>query len=94
MNRKDVLDFLSSHKVEFHKKFQVKKIGLFGSFVRDEATENSDIDIIVDMPSSFDNFMDLKHYLQEHLHRKIDLIKEKQLRLFIKKQISQEIVYV
>ena len=46
------------------------------------------------MPSSFDNYFNLKYFLEENFHRDVDLGKEKQLRLLIKKQIMQDIIYV
>ncbi len=76
------------------KKFHARKIGLFGSFARDEATDESDIDIVVDMPPSFDNFFELKYFLEEKFKRTVDLGREKQLRLYIKDKIKNEIIYV
>ena len=46
------------------------------------------------MPSSFDNFFELKYFLEEKFKRKVDLGREKQLRLFIKDKIKNEIIYV
>ena len=71
-----------------------KKIGLFGSYIRGEQTEKSDVDILVDMPEGFDRFFDLKYYLEKHLHEDVDLGKENNLRRFIRKRVANEIVYV
>jgi len=49
MTKVEILDFLTSHKKEFHDKYGVEKIGLFGSFAKGNATAKSDIDIFVDM---------------------------------------------
>lgn len=49
MTKKHILDYLSIHKPEFQKKYGVEEIGLFGSYARDEAKEDSDIDIFVSM---------------------------------------------
>lgn len=94
INKQFILTFLKDNKQQLKNKYQVNKIGLFGSFSRDEETENSDVDILVDMPSSFDNYFNLKYFLEENFHRDVDLGKEKQLRLLIKKQILQDIIYV
>ncbi len=94
INKNFILNFLKEHKDYLKVKFNVDKIGLFGSFARDEETKNSDIDILVDMPSSFENYFDLKYFLEENFHREVDLGKENQLRKLIKKQVSQEIIYV
>ena len=94
MVKEAILAFLKNRKEYLAQKYGVRKIGLFGSYIRDEATSESDVDIIVDMPSSFDNYFDLKYYLEEHLKVKVDLVKEKNIRAFIKDRIQQELQYV
>ncbi|GGD35065.1 hypothetical protein GCM10012288_06310 [Malaciobacter pacificus] len=94
VTKETILSFLKEHKKEFQKKYLVEKIGLFGSYARDEATEDSDIDILVKMPSSFDNYYDFKEYLEEKLQKKIDLGLEKSIRSFIAEDIKKDIIYV
>jgi len=94
MNRQDVLRLLRANKSFLQQQFNIHSIALAGSFARDEATEKSDIDIIVNMPSSFQNFFDLKYFLEEKLGRTVDLGLEKNLRAFIKKQMQDEMIYV
>ena len=94
MDKNYILHFLKEHKEELQQKYNVRKIALFGSFARDEANEKSDIDILVDMPSSFDNFFELKYYLEKNFNREVDLGKFKTLRLLVKEQIEKEILYV
>ena len=94
MDREYILTFLKEHKEELKQKYHIKKMALFGSFARDEADEKSDIDILVDMPSSFDKFFELKYYLEENFNREVDLGKFKTLRLLVKDKIEKEILYV
>ena len=94
MTKKYILEFLKEHKEELRKNFQVEKIGLFGSYARDNASEDSDIDILVEMPSSFDKFFDLKYFLEDAFGKNVDLGKIKNLRLLIKKYVDKEIIYV
>ena len=94
MDKKEIIELLKKHKNFLQKEFHVQKLGIFGSFARSEANAESDVDIIVEMPSDFEKFFDLKYYLEKLLHRRVDLIKEKNLRLFIKKKIENEILYV
>jgi len=57
--------------------YHVTKLALFGSFVRGEQNENSDVDILVEYEKdfeTFDNYMDLKFYLEELFGRKVDLV--------------------
>ncbi|NOQ31384.1 MAG: hypothetical protein GQ570_09700 [Helicobacteraceae bacterium] len=88
-----ILKYLTDHKEEFYKKYSVKKIGLFGSYARDEADENSDIDLLVDMPSSFKNYFELKYLLEQEFGKSVDLGEQDSLRLFIKKRVEKELIY-
>jgi len=94
MTKEYILEFLREHKEEFKEKYQVQSIGLFGSYARNEAKESSDIDILVEMPSSFDNFFDLKYFLEDAFGKSVDLGKLKNLRLLVKQYIDREIIYV
>lgn len=94
MTKTDIITFLKNHKTILQQRFDIRSIALAGSFARDEASKSSDIDIIVDMPSSFHNFFNLKYFLEEHLGRDVDLGLEKNLRSFIKKQMEDEMIYV
>ena len=76
MNKEEILKVIRENKDKI-KSFGVKKIGIFGSFVRGEEKERSDIDIIVEFEEgkkNFDNFMNLAFYLEELFGRKVDLL--------------------
>lgn len=94
MTKEYILDFLKAHKEEFKTKYQVDSIGLFGSYSRDEAKEESDIDLIVQMPSTFDLYYDFKEFLEEKFQKQIDLGYETSIRPFIKQSIQKDIIYV
>jgi hypothetical protein len=77
--------------------FGVIKIGVFGSFARDTANEESDVDFFIEFkPESktLKNFLGLKYYLEELLQRKIEIVTPQSLNKFIGKYILQEIEYV
>jgi len=94
MNKEEIIAFLKENKQFLKERFQIDSIALVGSFARDEATPQSDIDIIVNMPSSFHTFFNLKSFLENHFHRKVDLGLEKSLRSFMRKQMKNEMIYV
>ncbi len=94
MTTKEILTFLTDHKAYLRDRFAVRRIGLFGSYARGEVSKESDIDVIVDMPSSFDGYYSLKEYLEEHLKKPVDLGLESNIRAFIKEKIQDEIIYV
>ena len=73
MTKKEILEYLSSHKKEFQKKFQVEEIGLFGSYARDEAKADSDIDIFVQMKPDLFKLVELKQQIEEDLQKKLIL---------------------
>ena len=96
MSKQFILNFLKEHRNYLKEKFGVTKIGLFGSYARDEATLKSDIDIAVEIESknSFRSFFSLLYFLEEGLNSKIDLGIEHSLKPIAKKNILKEIIYV
>ena len=95
MTKNAILDFLRSHKSEMHERFGLVKIGLFGSYVREEPKEESDIDLLVEIQSEnkFRSFFGLKIYLEEHLQKKIDLGIASSLKPIAREYIEKEIEY-
>ena len=78
-------------------KFGVKKLYIFGSYVRGEQTPESDIDILVEFEKgkkTFDNYMDLKFYLEELFGKKVDLIIKEAVKQKLRKYIYSEAVDV
>ncbi len=77
-------------------RFHIKKLGIFGSFAREEQKNGSDVDILVefDAPIGFFDFIRLENFLSEVLGRKVDLISKKALKDAIKADILQETIYV
>ena len=95
---KIIIQTLKEHK-EVLKGYGVRRIGLFGSFVRGEQKENSDIDFIVEFERpNFDNFMDLAFYLEDLFGRKVEILTPEGIRgIRIKKvaeDIERNVVYV
>lgn len=95
MNKQDILIFLRTHKTELHNRFGVLRIGLFGSYARDEQRPDSDIDIAVDIQSdnTFRSFFGLKTYLEDNLHATVDLGMENAIKPGARASIQQDIIY-
>jgi predicted nucleotidyltransferase len=69
----DLIETLRKHEKEMKERFAVKRIGAFGSFIRGEQKETSDIDLVVEFENpTFDNFMDLAFYLEDLTGRSVD----------------------
>lgn len=81
------------NKAEIEKKFKVKEIGIFGSYVRGEQNRNSDVDILVDFqePIGLFRFMDLEEYLENLLKTRVDLVSRKALKPKIGEYIISEV---
>jgi len=83
------------------RRFGVKRIGVFGSYVRGEQRKESDIDILVEFEegkATLENFLDLKEYLEKLLGKKVDLLTREgvnSIRIeYIRKEIEENVVYV
>lgn len=85
---------LGNLKDELGKKFKVKEISIFGSFVRGEQKKGSDIDILVDFEEGADLFdlVGLSLYLQRKLGKKIDVVPKRALRKEIKSKVFKEAI--
>lgn len=95
LNKETILKILLSHKAEL-KQFGLKRIGLFGSYVRGDASIDSDIDFIVEFEKekkTFDNFMDIAFFLEDLFGKKIDLLTQASLSPYIKPYVENEVVY-
>lgn len=94
--KEEILEFLRLHKDEIAKRFGVKKMALFGSYVRDTANEKSDIDIVIELEcsNSFRSFFQFKYYLESIFGKKVDLGIESNLKPIVKKKIKNEMIYV
>ena len=96
MKTEEITEFLAAHKDEMAERFGVIKIGLFGSYARGEAQEDSDIDIAIEMDAQHiaDSYFGTLHFLEDHLQKKIDLGVVSNLREELKERITKEIIYV
>jgi len=88
---------LEDNKAILKDKFKVIEIGIFGSYVRGEEALTSDIDILVDFEQegkTFDNYIELKYFLEELLGIKVDLVMKGALKQELRDIILKETVYV
>ena len=96
LNPEVVLEKLNTLLPEFREKYGFVRIGLFGSYIRGEACPKSDVDVIVTFQENretFDNYMDLKFFLEDMLEKSVDLVIEDTIKSRIKDQILHEAVY-
>jgi len=96
MNKQQILNFLTIAKPELVKRFNISTIAVFGSTVRNEANEQSDVDILVSFSEKANskNYFGLQFYLEDELKSPIDLVTEKALRDELRPYVEKEAIYV
>ncbi|NIW79696.1 MAG: hypothetical protein GWN16_09645 [Calditrichae bacterium] len=97
LNKEIILDFLKNHSQYLRKNFNVVRIGLIGSFARDEQSDASDIDLLVEFEPGTDDLystkMKLREYLKLNLQREVDICREKYLKPYVKEHFLREVIY-
>lgn len=96
MNRDEVLDILRTHKPMLAERFGVTELALFGSFARDQASERSDVDVLVryDGPATSKSYFGVQFYLEDLLGRRVDLVTQKALRSEFRSYVEREAVNI
>jgi predicted nucleotidyltransferase len=93
----EIVDILKKHENELKKKYGIKKIGIFGSYLRGEAKEGSDFDILVEFEQDVDigllKFVEIENRLSDLLGVKVDLVEKSALKPRIGKHILKEVIY-
>ena len=91
----DLVRILKEEKPNLNNNYHVEKIGIFGSYARNEQTSHSDVDLLVEFkgPIGF-GFMDLKDYLETLLNRPVDLVTKNALKPLMRDEILKEVRYL
>ena len=92
MNRDEVLEALRQHKQVLRERFDVTGLALYGSFARNQATPESDVDILVqfDGPATSKSYFGTLFYIEDLLERRVDLVTDKALRPELRPFVEQE----
>ncbi len=95
MRRDEILRLLSEHRAELEQ-LGAKSLALFGSAARDEARQDSDVDLLVEFerPVGLFEFVDLKSYLENLLGCQVDLGTPASLKPKLRERVLKEAVYV
>lgn len=91
-----IVSQIQQMKNHLHEKYRVKEIGIFGSYIRGEQTEKSDLDILVAFDSiiSLFDFIALELELSDHLGIKVDLVEKETLKPHVRPHVLKEVVLV
>ena len=94
-SKDQVFERVRSHQSAL-KQFGAARLGLFGSFVRGEQTEQSDVDFIVEFQEgkkTFRNFINMVYYLEKLMGREVELLTWEGMAAFVKREAEKEIEY-
>ncbi|MCU0934009.1 MAG: nucleotidyltransferase family protein [Thiobacillaceae bacterium] len=96
MRRDEALGILNKASPEIRSRFGVRQLRLFGSTARDEAREDSDVDILVefDGPATFDGYFELLHFLEARMGCAVDLVTEKGLKDRVRPYVERDAIHV
>ena len=96
MNRAEVLDILRAHRRTLADRFGVSELAPFGSFARDQARDQSDVDILVrfSTPATANAYFGFQFYLEDLLCRRVDLVTSKARRPEFQPFVEREAVHV
>ena len=98
MTQDIIINYLTEHKEQFKKDFGITKIGFFGSYARNEAKNDSDIDILIELKKDLTDIYEKKSLLKEIMEKafdkKVDIAREKYLKPLVKDEVLKEVKYV
>ena len=96
MGQGELLETLSQFQKSKGAEYQIRRIGVFGSVARNQMTETSDVDVVVELvePDLF-VLVGIKQDLEEILQRSVDIVRYRErMNQFLKQRIEQEAIYV
>jgi len=92
----EIKQWLGQHKSLLQERYKIRELGVFGSYIRQEQTEASDVDVLVEFSEtpSLLKFVNLENYLSDNLGVKVDLVQKSGLKPRIGERILAEVVYL
>jgi predicted nucleotidyltransferase len=100
VTKDDILNYLKKNKKKFYKEFGIVTIGLFGSYAKDSANSNSDVDIFYERDKNFElksgfEFLSLPKKIAKDLNvKKVDFVKLSSMNPIIKHYAKEDFIYV
>jgi len=93
-NGQEILRLIEKNREVIQRRYGARRLGLFGSYARGEATETSDLDFVVELKTkSFDAYMDLKFFLEDLFQCPVDLVLIDTIKPRLRQSILGEAVY-
>ena len=97
LQRAEILIYLRGNKEIFRENFGIRKIGLFGSYAREEQTDQSDVDILIEMAPDTENIFDkrllLKDLLMKQFSKEVDICHEQAIKPIFRDLVFKDAIY-
>ncbi len=98
ISQSDILHYLSANKQAISRKYHLNKIGIFGSYARNEQKPESDLDLLVEFEENTPDLADIKEFLRAEIqaifHIPVDICREKYIKPIFRQQILSDAIYV
>ena len=98
INQTQILNYLSENKQGISQKYHLTKLGIFGSYARNEQSPNSDLDLLIEFKENTPDLTDKKKFLQEEIQAafnlRVDICREKYIKSIFRQQILNDAIYV
>lgn len=96
--KQDILIYLKENQNKFRTEYHISKIGLFGSYARDEQNQDSDIDLIFEFDEKAKHLFTTKETVRDLIATqfgiKVDLCREKYIKPFFKESILKDAIFI
>ena len=93
--REEILAGLASAKADLQNRFRVRSLALFGSYARNQQTEKSDVDVLIEVdPSIGLGFVSLAEELERRLQQRVDLVSSRAVKPSRRRLIESDLIYV
>jgi len=98
LTQNQIIGYLSMNKQRISQKYRLKKLGIFGSYARNEQTPASDLDLLVEFEDNTPDLTDKKDFLRKEIqsifHIPVDICREKYIKPIFRQQILSDAIYV
>ena len=98
VTRSQIIQYLSANKQNISRKYRLKKLGIFGSYARNEQTSESDLDLLVEFEDNTPDLTDKKEFLRNEIqsvfHLQVDICREKYIKPVFREQILSDVIYI
>jgi uncharacterized protein len=94
--RDEVLQILANQKLSLLETYQITRIGVFGSYAREQQTESSDLDVLVDysQPPTLPKLVELRDELSQMVALNVDVVTQNGLKPRIRDRVLSEVIYL